>query len=219
MGVGVFGKLPAKRDFVQKDMPRELMEVLDPWLQSALGESQSALGDGWLDHYLSAPIWRFWLGSAVIGRSVLGALMPSVDWIGRYFPLCVAGTWDDPVGPPEINLQTAWYAGVEALMLEQLMSENATYEELLDGLKGVAPPEAEPSEGFGNDLAGQLARLRHASAETFYRRQSYWWVPENEDTSQPAMVRMHSGMPSPVEYTAMIAIDRIAEPSAAAGGM
>ena len=126
MAIGVFGKLPAKRDFVQKDMPRELMDLLDPWLQSALQESQAALGDQWLDHYLSSPIWRFWLGAGVIGRPVLGALMPSVDWIGRYFPLCLVATSETAIAPPEVNPQEAWFEAAEGLMLHQLMSETAT---------------------------------------------------------------------------------------------
>ena len=53
MAIGVFGKLPAKRDFVQKDMPRELMDLLDPWLQSALQEQTPPELPGQLPRSLS----------------------------------------------------------------------------------------------------------------------------------------------------------------------
>ncbi|WP_164076542.1 type VI secretion system-associated protein TagF, partial [Stenotrophomonas maltophilia] len=43
----------------------------------------------WTAVFLKAPIWRFWCGSSVLGTSLIGALMPSVDGVGRYFPLTV----------------------------------------------------------------------------------------------------------------------------------
>ena len=100
MAVGIFGKLPAKRDYVMHGMPPELMDVLDPWLQSAVAQSRNDMGNNWLSTYLASPIWRFWLGSRISGQTVIGALMPSVDGVGRYFPLCCAGFFDKPPAPP-----------------------------------------------------------------------------------------------------------------------
>src|SRR5262245_21977886 len=82
-----------------------------------LSSSREALGDGWLDAYLSGPIWRFLLGAGVAGPSpVIGTLMPSVDRVGRYFPLTIAALVEKapPVG------QNPWFENAESLSLETL---------------------------------------------------------------------------------------------------
>jgi len=217
MAVGVFGKLPARRDFVQNGLPNGLMALIDPWLQKAVAESRRALGEGWLDAYLAAPIWRFWLGAGVAGQTVLGALMPSVDGVGRYFPLCLVGVWDRPVSPPELNEQTAWFEAAEALMLDQL-ADGGTYEGLLDGVGALPEPSGDITQSCGDDLTGLFVRLRHGEAEAFYGHLSYWWVPASHDGTLPPRALMRRGLPAPIEYASMIAIDPIGQPGANHGG-
>jgi diacylglycerol kinase family enzyme len=49
------------------------------------------IGDAWLDAYLTMPIWRFVLLPGLVGQSGwAGVLMPSVDRVGRHFPLALA---------------------------------------------------------------------------------------------------------------------------------
>ena len=49
------------------------------------------LGDAWLPAWLEAPVWRFALIPGTCGPgAVLGLWLPSVDRIGRYFPLTLA---------------------------------------------------------------------------------------------------------------------------------
>ena len=96
MACSLFGKLPSKRDFVAIRAPRRFLTVWENWVQAGLASSREQLGNGWQEAYLSAPIWRFWLGRHLAGRPVLGALMPSVDGIGRYFPVCALGAFDAP---------------------------------------------------------------------------------------------------------------------------
>lgn len=217
MGVGVFGKLPARRDFVQYEIDGALMELLDPWLQKAVASSREELGRSWLDIYLLAPIWRFWLGSKITGREVLGALMPSVDGVGRYFPLCIAGSFDHAVGPPEVNDQHDWFAGVEALMLAAL-SDEGSYEDLQAGV-GALPPPAEGSATPPDPatVAGAFEAMRIAHSAEFYGQFSCWWVPSSDATGTAPSVLMRRGLPSPVEYASMIAIDR-SEPAATGTG-
>jgi len=217
MGVGVFGKLPARRDFVQNGLSREVMELIDPWLQSAVAESRRALGEGWLEAYLAAPIWRFWLGGSVAGQTVLGALMPSVDGVGRYFPLCVAGCWDQPVIPPEINDQPSWFDAAERLMLDQL-GDDGTYEALLEGVRSLPEPVGDITHPPADDLSGLFTGLRHGALDKFYGRLTYWWVPKSPD-GMPPRALMRCGLPSPVEYASMIAIDRNGQPDASPGGI
>ena len=68
MPTGLYGKLPAKRDFVAANVSRRLLEVWEPWLQASVATSRQMLGEGWRDAYNSAPIWRFWLGAELLRR-------------------------------------------------------------------------------------------------------------------------------------------------------
>lgn len=221
MGVGIFGKLPARRDYVQHGVDRRLMEVLDPWLQRAIQESRRMLGQGWLDAWLQAPIWRFWLGQRIAGVTALGAMMPSVDGVGRYFPLCVLGTFDADPPPPEHDEHAGWFEAAEALMLGAL-SEEGTYEGLLAGLgtlpalvPGPGPGEARHAEI--TDVPGRFAALRGGMTGEFYDRFSCWWVPSPEGDETPPRALIRRGLPSPDEFAAMIDTDRQAALTPAMG--
>ncbi|WP_163111080.1 type VI secretion system-associated protein TagF, partial [Acinetobacter baumannii] len=71
---GVFGKLPAKRDFVAIDLPSSVLRPWETWLQGVIAETRQSLGTDWTAVFLKAPIWRFWCGSSVLGTSLIGAL-------------------------------------------------------------------------------------------------------------------------------------------------
>jgi type VI secretion system protein ImpM len=115
--VGYFGKLPHLGDFVSSRLPRTFVEPWDAFLRDMLSSSREALADQWLDAYLNGPIWRFALGTGSAGpHAVVGILMPSVDKVGRYFPLTIAALvermpakGDDP-----------WFEKAELLSLETL---------------------------------------------------------------------------------------------------
>jgi len=84
---GWFGKLPGMGDFAQRRMPALFRDPWDRWLQNGLAKLRVRRTD-WTERYLKAPLWCFVLSEGVIdGRSWLGVLMPSVDGVGRYFPL------------------------------------------------------------------------------------------------------------------------------------
>ena len=68
MAAGLYGKLPAKRDFVAANAPRRFLEMWEPWLQASVATSRQTLGENWLPAYNSAPIWRFWLGAGLCGE-------------------------------------------------------------------------------------------------------------------------------------------------------
>src|SRR5688500_5935545 len=122
MRCGLYGKLPAKRDFVSLSAPREFLAVWEPWLQGGVSASRLKLGSGWQAACLRSPIWRFWLGADVCGRTVTGAFMPSVDGVGRYFPLTILACADAgaAIPPPELEPQAAWFGKVERLLLSAL---------------------------------------------------------------------------------------------------
>src|SRR5262245_29214774 len=89
--VGWYGKIPGTGDFIARRVPALFREPWDRWLQGAIEGSQQRLGARWRDAFLSMPAWRFVLGPGVIGGDAWAGLMvPSVDSVGRYFPLTVA---------------------------------------------------------------------------------------------------------------------------------
>jgi type VI secretion system protein ImpM len=84
---GFFGKLPARGDFVSAGLPRDFVSRWDTWISATLAEVLTAAGDDWLH----APPWRFRLAPGVCGPdAITGVLLPSIDKVGRRFPLTLA---------------------------------------------------------------------------------------------------------------------------------
>jgi type VI secretion system protein ImpM len=87
---GWFGKLPGTGDFAQRRLSPCFVQVWDAWLQHNLFELRN-LHEDWSENYLQAPVWHFRLGADLINANEwIGILMPSVDSVGRYFPLTLA---------------------------------------------------------------------------------------------------------------------------------
>lgn len=150
--LALFGKLPARRDFIARNVPNTVLEQLEPWLQEAMAQSKASLGTGFMEAYLNAPLWRFWWSRGLAGAGLAGALMPSVDRVGRYFPLLAfaiaPARCDFAVPSPD---DAAWYETLELALLSAL-SDEATLDGLLDRLGRLPPPPAsgvpaDPVEG------------------------------------------------------------------------
>lgn len=218
MEIGVFGKLPDQRDYVQHGMDADVMTLVDPWIQQCLQVSKQQLGDDWLGSYLSAPIWRFWLGSAIIGKTVLGAMMPSVDGVGRYFPLIVTAVDQTPFDAPEIEPQDAWFTAAEALMLDAL-KDDGTYKALLDGISDLPVPQpGTTSLPLATDAITALAQIRIAQQHGFYGAQSFWWSPSFGDDAAPTIAYCWRGLPLPQEYAMLLSVQNGMQPAHATGG-
>ena len=125
-GCGFYGKLPGEGDFVTRRLPWEFTSAWDDWLQQGMLASRDALGERWLELYLSAPIWRFQLAPGVCGPlGWRGVFFASVDRVGRYFPLTLAFV-SAPAAPaarpgpgvaPSLALDAArWFAAEEAAL-------------------------------------------------------------------------------------------------------
>ena len=86
---GYFGKVPNHGDFVSQGLPKSFLQPWDTWLQQAIVSSRQDLGEKeWLRYYLTSPIYRFVLSPGICGNdSWSGVLMPSVDQVGRYYPM------------------------------------------------------------------------------------------------------------------------------------
>lgn len=142
---GFYGKLPILGDFVSRRLPRDFLNAWDRWLQSSIAASKEELGEAWLNSYLNSPIWRFVLSPGVCGSSAwAGILMPSVDKVGRYFPLTVAARFAQPAYLPYLlSSAGVWFERLEAAALSGL--EDGLQPEVFDGMIRTIEPVFFPS--------------------------------------------------------------------------
>lgn len=140
---GLFGKVYTLRDYVTRRLPREFVDAWDAWLQAGLAESVEQLGANWRDVYMTSPLWRFGLGPGLCGGSAwAGVLMPSIDGVGRCYPLTLAA----PVQDSESLLHLlgthegeAWFARLESLSRSAL-ADGFDLESLEQHLQACPPP-------------------------------------------------------------------------------
>ena len=219
MQCGLYGKLPTKRDFIAIQAPREFLAVWEPWMQGGLSASRHALGDSWQQTFLTAPIWRFWLGAELCGRTVLGAFMSSLDGVGRYFPLTLLAFPDEgaAIPPPEFDAQDGWFAVAEEFLLSTL-EDTTTFEAVTAGLGRLVNPSDDPLVArrsdmveFKDGLIAQLhqrslsdvfASIRIADYANVYAAATFWWTIGGEGFQPLAMSGRR--MPPPFQFTQML---------------
>lgn len=119
---GWFGKMACLGDFTSRRLPESFVALCDEWLSRGLAASRIQLGDDWLQTYLQAPLWRFAWAPGVAGPEWwLGVLMPSVDRVGRYFPLIAArASAGLPSTPQGLAALQAWFDAIADATLATL---------------------------------------------------------------------------------------------------
>ncbi len=164
---GFFGKLPARGDFVSRRLRRDFLDPWDRWLQTAMATSREQLRENWLSRYLTSPLWRFALSPGVCGeQAYTGVLMPSVDRVGRYYPMAIAlalETAPDPLG----LIQTNWFEETERVALsgldEDIPLEAFDGEVLALGAPALSAagkaPDLVPSDRFDSESLLALPQL------------------------------------------------------------
>jgi type VI secretion system protein ImpM len=128
--VGFFGKLPSHGDFVRRRVSEAFVDVWDTWAQECLEASRITLGDRWLDVYLTSPVWRFLGAAGAAGPlPVMGLMAPSVDRVGRYFPLTVVAELPDAVEPVSTATRAAaFFEAAEQLVIDILAAETVDFD-------------------------------------------------------------------------------------------
>ncbi len=216
---GLYGKLPARGDFIQRGtLPRDFLEHWDSWLQEALTLSREQLGDGWLRAYLNSPVWRFVLSAGCCGeRPIGGLIMPSVDRVGRYFPLTLASALPRSIDATALLRRGAdWFERAEQLLLEAL-EDDLDLDDFVARVEALgAPPcpEAPPmidGERWWfelNDLdriADDLHRLQPALLNRAFPRCSLWWTHGSQRIAPGLLIT--SGLPPEQAFSALLVGD------------
>lgn len=216
MVASLFGKLPAKRDFLTLNVSRAFLDVWEPWLQKSVATSRQVLGEGWQEAFRNAPIWRFWIGSGFCGQAALGAFMPSVDAVGRYFPLTIYAV-EAPgmtLASPEIDTHEAWLHQVEDLLLTAL-DPGTDYDAVAAAVAALPSPQQTETAAavaglvrladggvlirdFGADLPVAIRSARRLDHRRSFAGQTVWWTIGGEGYPPTAFV--DTRMPDPVLF-------------------
>ena len=212
--LGYYGKLASRGDFVSRGLPQSFIEPWDAWLAAGLRISQQQLGDDWLNAYLVSPLWRFALAAGVCGPgAVVGVLMPSIDRVGRYFPLTVA----QMLGPDQSlaalgSAPNAWFEQVETLMLGTLEegADFPVFDRTVSALGFVPTVQREPISRFAGlqrTHANDPASRHRMLAELACEGASLWWGRGSEQIA-PGLMRCE-GLPDPAGFSSYLLGQRV----------
>ena len=220
---GFFGKMPGRGDFVTRRLNRAFLDEWDNWLQRAVADSKAALGSDWLNTYLTSPLWRFVLSKDLCDRDVwAGVMMPSVDRVGRYFPLTIAVAVPATASPFQIAAAGAdWFDRAETQILSALDEQDFDLDAFDAAVEQLGVPMMpEPSENdTGAITMGATQALRvglesvNGLGSAFYllldrefveRYQTYslWWSAGSELVSPSLAVS--SSLPPAEAYASLI---------------
>jgi type VI secretion system protein ImpM len=203
--VGFFGKVPSRGDFVRRALPPSFVAAWDEWLQAGLAGSKESLGEAWLDIYLTSPVWRFALAADLAGDvAAAGVLMPSVDSVGRYFPLTLACVLDDAPAPLLLRTERAWFERAEALALDAL-AEGSSFEELVEGLGTLgcpAPARLAPLDDAVRRSGDTESQLALSMVQHFAPPHALFWS-DGSTRVEPTLLFVRQ-LPTPRQFTALL---------------
>ncbi|MEO8523083.1 MAG: type VI secretion system-associated protein TagF [Caldimonas sp.] len=155
---GWYGKLPTLGDFASRRLEADFIEPWDLWLGDAMQVQRQALGDAWVEAYLDSPPWRFLLAPGVLPgveptRAFAGVLVPSVDRVGRYFPLTIAASLPRvPEVAAEFDSLLGWMHRLEDTALDALQGD-WSIDDLEHALADLSPPTDEAAASSDDRLA------------------------------------------------------------------
>jgi type VI secretion system protein ImpM len=193
---GWFGKIPNLGDFASRRLPDDFVRRWDHWLQTGLAHARSGLGEDWQGIYLVAPILRFWVGPGTLGNGAwAGLVMPSVDRVGRHFPLTLA--------QPFATLAAAlaardWFAALDHAA-RRVLDVDFTLDDLESALRevsGIAPGVVGHADSA---LAGGLLQRCGATHQPC----SLWWHGNGDDE---AAFLCFAGLPPASDFISMLRV-------------
>ena len=215
---GWYGKVVLLGDFAHRRLSQGFITVCDQWLSRGISASRLQLGSSWLDIYLTGPVWRFaWAPGVVDDSWWFGVMMPSVDAVGRYFPLVVSSSdQNPPMSIDACNQLSRWYshAGQAALAtlrpgasVDGFEAELARAPQWQDA--ATAQPEVETTAERQRFLLGgtpSLARWVHTLASPLftqrYARHSFWFAFPADGRDDALTVV--PGLPDPDQFSLML---------------
>lgn len=167
---GFFGKVPAVGDFVQRNLAAPIIASLDAWLQEGmylLGQT----GQIFHDRYMVSQVGFFVLPQKVwADQAVAGFIMPSVDRVGRLFPLVFlqSVTGPQPINLGQLSRELAAASDIALSALQRRLGPDELYQRLTSASAGV--------------MEGSTLNHEAATAFTIDGTQSIWWRAGDVET-------------------------------------
>lgn len=148
--------------------------------------------------------------------------MPSVDGVGRYFPLTIFARAEEgeDLAPPELDPHDAWFEPAEGVLLSAL-EEHAAYESTVDALTrlptalGAQALASAAPDGLtrmrdgavvgrfaAGSLATSLAAVRAYDHGNVYASMTYMWTVGGEGFEPLVMASRR--LPDPTLFTGML---------------
>jgi type VI secretion system protein ImpM len=184
---GWYGKLPSLGDFASRRLPDEFIHTWDEWLQLGLAQLQSS------DHAdgRDVALHRFWVAPRLLSdASWAGVLAPSVDRVGRRFPLTIAA----PLAPQPLSLAAAlaapaWYAAIEGVArrcVEAKLPVAQLERELAEAAAAVSlhTPQASKADALAAELLQSLPAAGNGPASVDAAACSVWWQGDPEERAR-----------------------------------
>ena len=219
---GFYGKLPITGDFINRGLPNHFIHRWDNWLHDNLSAYQQHYQDKWLQHYLTSPIWRFFISPSIIDdNAYIGIMCPSVDSVGRYFPMTIASPCDakqiHSLFSPSFQLV---YGELEQLFFKYLNSSDSknvesfhhelqeissTFQHFLSSQKIDPLPATLDSYRFlmsdQADIAGAVSSLWLMQIIEKHPSTTLWWS-NGSNAIEPSLL-INSGLPNKNQFIDM----------------
>ncbi len=221
---GWYGKLPSLGDFASRRLDTDWVTRWDGWLAQGLQALRVQAPDTWLAGYLATPAWRFALLPGTLAPDDglrVGVLLPSVDRVGRYFPLAlVSAATPQPRDAASLGALWHWVGQLESLALTAL-HDCWSPEALEDALQTLGPPPSPPEPDHDATLPHHdLHRLTHPEPTdlpeglTAVCAQAAWvglqghslWF--SSGTAQPWLPWVVRGLPSGSGFAGLFSLGR-----------
>jgi len=192
---GWYGKIPNLGDFASRRLPDGFIRRWDRWLQGSIAQARDDLGAAWQGTYLVAPILRFWAGPGALGTLGWGGLlMPSIDRVGRHFPLTIAQPFHSLAAALAAR---AWFDALDSAA-RRVLDVNFTADDFESELLAVSRVDAAVVDASAELLAaGLLARC------AAHKPSSIWW---RDGTDDEAGFLCFAGLPPAAEFTSMLGV-------------
>lgn len=220
---GFYGKLPQAGDFISRRLPGHFLDPWDEWLQLGITASREQLTDRWLDIYLTSPIWNFVLGRGLCGEYPwCGLIMPSVDKVGRYFPLTIACRLPLDSNPVAVAMfAKSWFEQAEKYALAVLLRDDMDVAMFDSEVSRLGQPLSADSRfavnaaaGYGHawqlplvngDFSYGLPMLTHHLLLQRSGDYSLWWGAGSDSVEASLLVT--SGLPASADFGALLTGD------------
>lgn len=194
-----YGKLPTLGDFASRRVGPAFIEPWDAWLAGGMAAWRNS-DEGWLQAYLAGPSWRFLLapGALTAGSpAIAGVLMPSVDNVGRYFPLTLVHMLPGlPSSEGTTQALLNWLHRLDDLAVDA-MQDDWSISQLESELEQLGVPSGEGEAAHLPSWAQPLVKSAAAPA-----RSTWFWCLDAEGEPR---VFTGIGLPRAQAFTTLLA--------------